>query len=448
MSCYLLKVGILPAKYGYRKLFKKKYMIEGTSGQDEIVESNVKRNPTKVLISLTAVCALSYVAFPTLSQWYSSVPTVAAKSIQIDTVTRADLIRDVVVSGKAVAANAPQLYSTEIGKITLLAKPGEAVSLNQVVAKLISPELDALIKQQQSMLEQLSISANRGVLADKEAQLELESSMNAAQSSLTVAKREFQRAEISFAKQIISEVDWLKSQDAVTDSKRLFEHAKKRVAFASERLLFENKHREFLVQKEKLILDELLRRHQALDIRAPVTGVVGNWLVAQKDTITANTAIMTIVDLSEYEAELSVPEFYADDLGLGLEVSMKIAGEAIRGEIISISPEVKANQVKVRAKIGKVTGMQLRQNQRINARIEFEKKENVLMVRRGAFLGSLGGNYIFTLSGDNHAERTAITTGASSVDYIEIVSGIEAGQQVITSDYGDFSQAEQIYLDD
>ena len=170
--------------------------------------------------------------------------------------------------------------------------------------------------------------------------------------------------------------------------------------------------------------------------------------IALKNTIAANTAIMTIVDLSEYEAELSVPEFYADDLGLGLEVSMKIAGETIRGEIIAISPEVKANQVKVRAKIGKAVGIQLRQNQRINARIEFEKKEDVLMVRRGAFMGSLGGNFIFKLGEEHYADKTAITTGASSVDFIEIVSGIEAGQQVITSDYGDFSKVAQIYLDD
>jgi len=423
-------------------------MIEGTSGQDEIVATNEKRNPAKVLISLLVICALSYVAFPTLSQWYSAIPTIATKSLQIDTVIRGDLVRDVVVSGKAVAANAPQLYSTEIGKITLLAKPGEAVALNQIVAKLVSPELDAMIKQQQSTLEQLSINANRGVLADKEAQLDLESNMNAAQSSLNVAKREFQRAEISYAKQIISEVDWLKRQDAVTDNQRLFEHAKKRVAFAIERLQFEKQHRQFLVQKEKLILEELSRRHQALNIRASVTGVVGNWLVAQKNTIAANTAIMTIVDLTEYEAELSVPEFYADDLGLGLEVSMKIAGETIRGEIIAISPEVKANQVKVRARIGKAEGIQLRQNQRINARIEFEKKEDVLMVRRGAFMGSLGGNFIFKLSEEHYADKTTITTGASSVDFIEIISGIEAGQQVITSDYADFSHVAQIYLED
>ncbi len=421
-------------------------MIEGTSGQDEVIANPKKVPVNKILLTLTVLLALSYVTLPTLSQWYSSIPSIDSKTINIDTVIRGDLVRDVVVSGKAVAANAPQLYSTEIGKITLLAKPGETVKQDQVVARLVSPELDALMKQQQSTLEQLSINANRGVLADKEAQLDLESNMNAAQSLLNVAKREFQRAEISFSKQIISEVDWLKSQDAVTDATRLFEHSKKRVAFAKERLQFEKQHRDFLVQKEKLILDELSRRHDALAIKAPVSGVVGNWLVAQRNTISANTAIMTIVDLSEYEAELSVPEFYADDLGIGLQVAMKISGVSVRGEIIAISPEVKANQVKVRARITNSPKIQLRQNQRINARIEFEKKENVLMVKRGAFIGSLGGKFVFKLVEDDYATKIAITTGASSVDYIEITSGIEAGQKVITSDYSDFNKAEQIYL--
>ena len=157
---------------------------------------------------------------------------------------------------------------------------------------------------------------------------------------------------------------------------------------------------------------------------------------------------MTIVDLSEYEAELSVPEFYADDLGIGLEVSMKISGVSVRGEIIAISPEVKANQVTVRAKIKNSQKIQLRQNQRINARIEFEKKADVLMVKRGAFMGSLGGKFIFKLVEDNYADKIAITTGANSVEYIEITSGIEVGQQVITSDYADFNQANKIYLDD
>jgi HlyD family secretion protein len=395
---------------------------------------------------LLVILTLLYIAFPTFSQWYSSTPSVDSDNLTVGSVIRGDLVRDVAVSGKAVAANAPQLYNTEIGQITLLVKPGETVNKNQVVARVVSPELDALIKQQESTLEQLSINSTRGILEDKVAQLDLESNMNTAQSALNVAKREKQRAEISFTKQIISEIDWMKSQDSLADAGLFHEHAKKRVELAKERLEFERKNRDFLVKKQQLILNELVRRHQALEITAPLNGVVGNWLVAQKNTITANTAIMTIVDLSEYEAELSVPEFYADDLGLGLTVVMQISGQQISGEIIAISPEIKANQVKVRARLTSPIDIQLRQNQRINARIEFEKKSNVLMIKRGAFMGSLAGKFAFKVLDDNTAKKIAISTGSSSVEYVELTSGVAEDDQIIISDYQNFNQAEQINI--
>lgn len=421
-------------------------MIADTQSQDETILAVKKNVPKKLILILLFFLTLLYIAFPTFSQWYSSTPSVDSDNLTIGSVIRGDLVRDVAVSGKAVAANAPQLYNTEIGQITLLVKPGETVKKNQIVARVVSPELDALIKQQESTLEQLSINSNRGILEDKVAQLDLESNMNTAQSALNVAKREKQRAEISFTKQIISEIDWMKSQDSLADAGLFYEHAKKRVELAKERLEFERKNRDFLVKKQQLILNELVRRHQALEITAPLNGVVGNWLVAQKNTITANTAIMTIVDLSEYEAELSVPEFYADDLGLGLTVVMQISGQQISGEIIAISPEIKANQVKVRARLTSPIDIQLRQNQRINARIEFEKKSNVLMIKRGAFMGSLAGKFAFKKTDDNTAKKIAISTGSSSVEYVELTSGVAEDDQIIISDYQNFNLAEQINI--
>jgi HlyD family secretion protein len=423
-------------------------MIADTQSQDETILVANKKFSKKLMLILLVISTLLYLAFPTFSRWYSSIPSVASDSLTIASVIRGDLVRDVAVSGKAVAANAPQLYNTEEGQITLLAKPGETVKQNQIIARVVSPELEALIKQQESTLQQLSITTNRGILEDKVAQLDLESNMNTAQSALNVAKREKQRAKISFKKQIISEIDWMKSLDTLADATLFFEHAKKRVDLAKERLEFERKNRDFLVKKQQLILNELVRRHEALEIKAPLNGVVGNWLVAQKNTIVANTAIMTIVDLSEYEAELSVPEFYADDLGLGLIVAMKISGQQISGEIIAISPEIKGNQVKVRAKLTSLVDIQLRQNQRINARIEFEKKSNVLMVKRGAFIGALAAQFAFIKLDDNTAKKIAITTGAKSVEYVELTSGVAENDQIIISDYQNFNHADQIYLTD
>lgn len=421
-------------------------MISGTQGQDEAIVTSKKTIPVKAIAFAVGIIATATFTYPTIERWYKSIPSIEQETIRTAQVMRGDLIRDVAVNGKIVAANAPQLYSSESGQVSMYAKPGESVEKGQVVAMVESPELSALIDQQESTLEQLKIEASRGEWSNKEALLNLESELNSAQIRMNVATREKQRADESIEKQVISEKEWAQSQDNLLEAEMLLNTAKKRVALAKERLVFENKNREYVVEKQQLVVNELKRRQQALEIVAPVSGVVGNWLIAQKDKVSPSTPIMTVVDLTEYEAELTVPEFYADDLGIGLEVAMTIAGQEVEGSVIAISPEIKGGQVQVRASVSNMNTLSLRQNQRLNARIEFEKKENVLKVRRGQFLTSANGTIAYKLNNQSTAVQVPISTGLYSVDYIELISGVQEGDTIIISDYEQFNSAQQIEI--
>ena len=423
-------------------------MIQDTQSQDQQI---TKRKSNKVkygLISLALISVFVLVSYPSISMWYDGTPRVEQSKITTAKIQRGELTRNISVSGKIVAANAPQLYSAEQGKINLLAKPGETVELGQVVAEVSSPELKSLVEQQESTLEQLKIDNRRAELADLEAQLNLEQQMNAALSALNVANREYQRADISFTKNIVSEVDWLEKKDALGATKLAYTHAEKQVKLAEKRLQFEQQNRQFHVKKQELVLVELQRRLSELAIKAPVSGVVGNWLVAQKNQVAAHTAVMTIVDLSEYEAEIAVPEFYADDLGIGLPVSLTVAGQNLTAKIIAISPEIKANQVQVRAEISTNGAISLRQNQRVSAQIEFEKRLNALFVKRGSFIGTNEGKYLYKLTANNLAEKVMYTAGINNVEHLEILSGLQEGDEVIISEYDDFNGANQLYINE
>lgn len=421
-------------------------MINGTDGQDEVITSPSKAKPwKKIAIGAVLVCGLSWLSAPTLSQWFGGVVSVSAQEVTLSEVFRGTLVRDIAVNGKLVAANAPTLYSSEAGQVTLIAKPGDVVAKDDIVAAIHSPELEASIKQAIAKLEQLKIDASRGALRDSEAQLDLERSLDTAKVRLNASKRELARAEISFEKQVISQLDLVTKRDAKVENELLYKHAEKRVELAKKRLAFENQNREFSVKSQQLIVDELQRRLELLNVRAPVAGVVGNWLVQKKERVADTQAIMTIVDLSHYEAELNVPEFYADDLGLGLDVQMTIAGKSLVGKVISVSPEVKNSQVMVRVSVSPSDEIKLRQNQRLNARIEFEKKDNVLMVKRGGFLSSNGGRSVYVVS-ENLAAKTPISLGSQSVEYIEVLSGLKEGDSVITSSTADFDQHPTIAL--
>jgi len=420
-------------------------MIKNTETQDEQIQKVKSSTWIKYVAVTISLFIAGIYTFPTINNWYLGIVSIDKSNLLTAKVFRGELIRDVAVSGKLVAANAPQLYSPEIGDVTMLSRPGDKVEAGQVVAKLNSPELISLIKQNISQLAKLKIEASRGALIDDEAQLDLERSLDEAKVRLNAANREHQRAELSFDKQVISELDFAKTQDELLEANLRHQHAKKRVDLAKKRLNFENQTRQFEVNQQQIILDELNRREKALEIKAPVSGIVGNWLIGQKERVADSQALMTIVDLTQYEAQLNVPEFYADDLGIGLTVNMTVAGKKLKGTLSSISPEVNNSQVQIRITINNNLAFNLRQNQRVNATIEFERKSNVLMVKRGAFLKAGAAKSVFKIT-DNYAKKHSINVGISSVEFIEILQGAKENDELIISDHTDFAMHEQIKL--
>ena len=90
--------------------------------------------------------------------------------------------------------------------------------------------------------------------------------------------------------------------------------------------------------------------------------------------------------------------------------------------------------------------LKLRQNQRLNARIEFEKKDNVLMVKKGPFIQSTAGTSAFVVSGEGQASRRDIATGSLSVDFVELVNGAQEGDEFIISSYEAFNHTDTIRI--
>jgi HlyD family secretion protein len=420
-------------------------MIQDTQSQDQTVALIKTRQWPKIIITGGILAVVGWLSLPMLSQWQSGLTLVEAEQITTAKVIRGTLVRDIAVSGRLVAANAPVLYSPAQGQVTLLVKPGDRVKRNDLLATVRSPELEAQIKQQEATLDSLKIAASRGQLADSEAQLDLQRSVDSAQVRLNAEKREHTRASLSYQKQVISELDFAKRKDALLEADLYYKHALKRIDLATRRLSFENQTRQKAVQSQVLLLSELQRQQDALAILAPVSGIVGNALVSQQELVNETQALMSIVDLSQYEAQINVPEFYADDLAIGLGVKMSLAGKVLIGQVISISPEIHNNQVPIKVSINSDVGLNLRQNQRLTARIEFESKDNVLMIKRGAFLGSSAGKYAYVMN-DSIASRRPITTGSASVEFIELTAGVKEGDTLVTSDYKDFNQEQQIQL--
>lgn len=198
---------------------------------------------------------------------------------------------------------------------------------------------------------------------------------------------------------------------------------------------------------------ETRRQVAQLEVRSPVNGMVGNLAVQQKNQVSKNQPILSVVDLSEFELEVDIPESYADDLAIGMDAQVSLNNQLFAAVLVTISPEIENNQVAGRVRFAKENergeALQqpagLRQNQRLSTRILMEHKENALTLTRGQFLQSDNGRFAYVIKNDM-ALRQPITIGARSLSEVEILAGLTKGDQVIISSTDALKGAQTVML--
>lgn len=422
-------------------------MIRDTSAQDQVIAAPSGAAAKKKLWWLLGAIALLAVTVFLLSGWLSSERSVDASRLRIAEVSRGTLIRDAAVNGRVVAAVSPTLYAPAISTVTLKIHAGDAVKKGDVLAILDSPDLSSELAREKASLDQLEAEvARQRILAEKQ-KLVARRDADEAEVARLGAERILQRTERGYKAGAIAEVEYLRAQDALKSAQIRSKQAAQASGLEIADVGLELKTRLSQLERQRLIVSDVQRRVDELSVRAPVDGVIGTLSVADRAVVAANAALMTVVDLSQLEVELEIPESYADDLGLGLSAEVSIGAIRAVGKLSAISPEVVRNQVLARVRFDGKQPAGLRQNQRVSARILIEEKPNVVMLPRGPFVEDEGGRFAYVMDGDV-AVRKPVQLGATSVNAVEILSGLQPGDRVVIAGTDSFDDAERVSIND
>ena len=422
-------------------------MIKDTSGQDRVIATAATGGSRRRLLWIGGgLAGLAAIVF-LLSGWLGSSRSVDISRLRIAEVTRGTLVRDASVNGRVVAAVSPTLYSPAASTVTLKIRAGDKVRKGDLLAVLDSPDLSNQLAREQATLAQLEAQvARQRILAEKQRLLARRDADEAEVARLG-AERILTRTEGGFKAGAIAEVDYLRAQDALKSAEIRARQASQASQLEIKDVALETSTRVSELQRQRLAVADMQRRVDELNVRSPVDGVVGTLSVADRTVVAANTALMTVVDLSRLEVELEIPESYADDLGLGMNVEVNIGSTQATGKLSALSPEVVRIQVLARVRFDGQQPAGLRQSQRLTARILIEEKPDVLMLPRGPFVENEGGRAAYVMDGDV-AVRRPIQIGATSVSAVEIVSGLQAGERVVVSGTDTFEDAERVSIND
>ena len=184
-----------------------------------------------------------------------------------------------------------------------------------------------------------------------------------------------------------------------------------------------------------------------LNVRAPVAGKVSGFDVEIGESIVRGGRLGQIDDPDAYKLNVRIDEFYLGRVDLGQAAIATHNRNDLDLTISKIYPQVNEGQFEVDMTFDEEP-VGLRRGQTLQLRLTLGDNSDAVLIPNGAFYQETGGNWVFVVSPDgSEAVRRSVQLGRRNTDYIEVLDGLEPGEQVITSPYTSYVGMDRLMLD-
>jgi HlyD family secretion protein len=409
-------------------------------------QSKAKRRK-RIIYGTLGVLALVGVTV-VLAKLKPAAPTVEMNLLYPDVVKRGQMLRQVRGLGTLVPEEIRWIAARTQGRVDkIILRPGAQVTPDSVILMLTNPDVEQAAANADSQLK----AANAELENLKST---LESQVLAAESVAANAKADYEtsklRAEVNeqlFKDGLVSDLDRRLIAVTAEQYKARNEIEQKRFAFAKSsiapQLAVKAAEVDRLRSQAKLRHDEL----DALTVRSSMNGVLSALPVEVGAQVNPGFNLARVADPSKLKAEIRIAETQAKDITIGLPAVIDTRNGTVEGKVGRIDPAVQNGTVTVDVFLSGELPRGARPDLSVDGTIELERLDNVLYVGRPAFGQENSTVGIFKIDPDgSYANRVQVKLGRSSVNFIEIVSGLQAGDRVFLSDMSQWDANDRIKL--
>jgi len=188
------------------------------------------------------------------------------------------------------------------------------------------------------------------------------------------------------------------------------------------------------------------QRLDNLTIKAPVTGQLAALNLEEGQVISYGNRIGKMHILDAFKLKADIDEHYISRIRKGLTANCLFPSKKIPAEVTKIYAEVIDGQFKVDLEFDSLKEMNLRIGQTCRLELELGNPSPALLIPRGSFFQSTGGQWAFVITETGIAEKRTIKLGRQNPRYFEVLAGLKAGDRIITSGYEIFGDAEKVNL--
>ncbi|HUG40414.1 MAG TPA: HlyD family efflux transporter periplasmic adaptor subunit, partial [Longimicrobiales bacterium] len=408
------------------------------------------RGTRKRWIWIGAGALLLIVTTVALGRLKPAAPVVDRDIIFTGTVEHGTMIRQVRGPGTLVPEHMRYISAVTAGRVERrLVQPGEQVSSGTVLMELSNPDvqLEALDSERQ-------LAAAQAALVELQTNLEAQK-LNQAGVVATVrsqaqqAERTLRSNEELAAKDLIAENTLEQSRDQVEELRERLQIERQRLA-----LMERNMERQIAVQGDQVerwrrIVDFNRERMTSMQVRAGTDGVLQSINFEPGQWVQAGTQLALVVQPGRLRAVLRIPEVQARDVTVGQPAAIDIrTGDPIPGHVTRIDPAAQSGSVTVDVALDvEELPRGARPDLSVDGTIEVARLDDVHHMPRphiGQANSSVG---LYKLVGNgSEAVRVNVEFGQTSVNEVEIRSGLVEGDVVILSDMSTYDAYDRVRI--
>lgn len=409
------------------------------------------RNRRRLFLGLGGLVLLAAITLG-LARLEPAAPRVERAQVWTDTVKRGDILLEVRGNGTLVPEQIQYVQADTDGRIErIYVLAGAIVQADTLVLEMSNPEL----KQQTFDLEWQLKAADAQL---RKLKVQLESDRLTQESTIASLRADHTQAALEAQADAILAKDGLVPDLTMKRSQAKAEELQQRLAVEQKRLLIkkDSDEAQLAVQDaelEKLRASLALMRDKvaALKVRAGIEGVlqsVGDGTVTLQvgQRVGPGATLAKIVQPTKLKAEIRIAETQARDVQIGQRASIDTRNGVIPGHVVRVDPAVLNGTVTVDVALDGELPRGARPDLSVDGTIELALLENVLHVGRpvnGQPEASIG---LFRVRDTGDAERVTVKLGRTSVSTIEILEGLDVGDEVVLSDMSQWDEFSRIRL--
>ena len=324
---------------------------------------------------------------------------------------------------------------------------GSEVKKGDEILRLSNDGLDLqILNSEAELAEKENILRNTQIQMEQD-RLNVKQQKAEYQLNVKRLRRTYEQQKSLYEDKLIAREEYLKAkEDYDLAMEKLQLISEKEIQDSLFRFTQVERMRESL-ENMQLNMQMIRKRKDNLTIKAPIDGQLGILDAVLGESIGAGTKIGQISDMSSYKIEAQIDEHYIDRVVPGLSATFERQETLFNAALRKVYPEVREGKFKADFKFEGDTPDNIRSGQTYYLNLQLGSPEAALLIPRGSFFQKTGGKWIYVVTPDgSRATKREIRIGRQNPQYYEVLEGLSAGEQVITSGYDNYGDNDVLIL--